>query len=205
MRVAREHLGLSQQELADKLGGSKRGLQDNEARNRVPGGEVIYGFVLLGINANWLLTGEGPMLLNPAAELGRLMADARGDIPIQQLARHMDIPAAMLEGMERGDKVADVETIQDYVGMCGADPGVLFPARDRALVACGLLAAPTKPAETQAPINVKALSAIIEGLAKAGAPPGMLGQTAVRYYLDAIEQGLITADGVGDGDGKAAA
>lgn len=145
------------------------------------------------------------MLLNPAAELGRLMAAARGKAPIQPLAQHMDMPAAVLEAMERGERIADAETINDYVGMCGADPGVLFPARDRALVASGLLAAPKAPAETAAPINVKALSAIIEGLAKAGAPPGMLGQTAVRYYLDAIEQGLITADGVGDGEGKAAA
>lgn len=63
MRVAREALGLSQQEMAKAVGGSKRGIQDNEARNRVPGGEVIYGLVCLGINANWLLTGKGEMLL----------------------------------------------------------------------------------------------------------------------------------------------
>jgi len=64
MRQAREHLGLSQQELANSIGVSKRGIQDNETRNRVPGGEVINGFVDLGINANWLLTGEGEMLLS---------------------------------------------------------------------------------------------------------------------------------------------
>jgi len=63
MRQAREYFGFSQKEMADKLGVSKRGIQDNETRNRVPGGEVINGFVFLGINANWLLTGEGPMLL----------------------------------------------------------------------------------------------------------------------------------------------
>ncbi|MEW6514299.1 MAG: helix-turn-helix transcriptional regulator [Pseudomonadota bacterium] len=79
MRVAREHLGLSQQELADELGGSKRGIQDNEARNRVPGGEVIYGLVRLGINANWLLTGEGPMLLaDLAPKPPRINAEALG-------------------------------------------------------------------------------------------------------------------------------
>lgn len=63
MKAARESLGLSQDGLAQAVGASKRGIQDNEARKRVPGGEVICGFVVLGINANWLLTGEGPMLL----------------------------------------------------------------------------------------------------------------------------------------------
>lgn len=67
MRVAREALGLSQQEMAKAVGGSKRGIQDNEARNRVPGGEVIYGLVCLGINANWLLTGKGEMLMGKAS------------------------------------------------------------------------------------------------------------------------------------------
>jgi transcriptional regulator with XRE-family HTH domain len=121
MRVAREFLGFSQQGLADELGVSKRGIQDNETRNRVPGGDVINGFVYLGINANWLLTGDGPMLLADLAP---------------------------------------------------------------------------KPVQ----INVKALSAIIEGLAKAGASPEKLGSTAVRYYQDAIAQGLITSTSVGEGD-----
>lgn len=63
MRAAREALGLSQDGLAKAVGGSKRGIQNNEAHISVPGGEVICGLVGLGINANWLLTGEGPMLL----------------------------------------------------------------------------------------------------------------------------------------------
>lgn len=129
MRVAREFLGFSQQGLADELGVSKRGIQDNETRNRVPGGDVINGFIHLGINANWLLTGEGPMLL--------------------------------------------------------AD----------------LAPKPAPPPQ----INVPALSAIIEGLTKAGLPPAKLGQTAVRYYLDALSQGLITPTGIGDGDSQGVA
>lgn len=63
MKAARESLGLTQDSFARAVGGSKRGIQENEARNRVPGGEIISGMVRLGINANWLLTGEGPMLL----------------------------------------------------------------------------------------------------------------------------------------------
>lgn len=63
MRTAREALKLTQEALAVRIGSSKRGIQDNETRNTVPGGEVLAGFVALGINANWLLTGEGEMLM----------------------------------------------------------------------------------------------------------------------------------------------
>lgn len=63
MKTAREHFRLTQEELGKAVGASKRGIQENEARNRVPGADVVAGFVRLGINANWLLIGEGPMLL----------------------------------------------------------------------------------------------------------------------------------------------
>lgn len=131
MRQAREHLKLSQQELADKIGVSKRGIQDNETRNRVPGGEVINGFVGLGINANWLLTGEGPMLL----------ADLVQTRPVSQR------------------------------------------------------------------INVDALEAIIEGTIKAApnSSPASIANHSVQFYMQMIEQGMITPDGIGDGDLSTAA
>lgn len=66
MRTAREALKLTQEALATRIGSSKRGIQDNETRNTVPGGEVLAGFVALGINANWLLTGEGEMRVRPS-------------------------------------------------------------------------------------------------------------------------------------------
>lgn len=64
MKAAREALRLTQEGLAKAVGGSKRGIQENEARNRVPGGDVVAGMVRLGINANWLLTGSGEMLVS---------------------------------------------------------------------------------------------------------------------------------------------
>lgn len=66
MKAAREALRLTQEGLAKAVGGSKRGIQENEARNRVPGGDVVAGMVRLGINANWLLTGSGEMLVSEA-------------------------------------------------------------------------------------------------------------------------------------------
>lgn len=63
IKAARTHFSLTQEALAKLVGGSKPGIQDNEAGKNIPGGKVIGGLIRLGINANWLLTGEGPMML----------------------------------------------------------------------------------------------------------------------------------------------
>lgn len=63
IKEARVVLGLSQQDLADAVGGSKRGIQDNESGKNAPASTLIRGLVSLGINANWLLTGIKPMLM----------------------------------------------------------------------------------------------------------------------------------------------
>lgn len=71
MKAAREALRLTQDGLAKAVGASKRGIQDNEAQKSVPGGDVIAGMVKLGINANWLLTGNGLMLLADLEAIAR--------------------------------------------------------------------------------------------------------------------------------------
>lgn len=209
MKVAREALGLSRPAFATKCGGvTVRTLENNEGGANEARACLIAAFVHLGINANWLLTGDGPMLLNPAAELGRLMADARGDIAVQQLAEQMGVPAINLLDMEGGRKIADAETIHDYARLCGADPAELFAARDRALVAGGLLAAPTQPVEDEAPaINVDALAAAI-GAMRQLAPdmaPDAAARKIARFYAYMVGQDLITPDGVGKGKQEDAA
>lgn len=119
---------LTQPEAATCLGMPFRTYQNYEGGVRPPNTDAWLAFARAGINANWLLTGEGPMLLADLAP---------------------------------------------------------------------------KPAPTPQ-INVPALSAIIRGLIEAGAPAEKVGPTAWRYYTDAIEQGLITPEGIGEG-GKAAA
>lgn len=65
IRAARNELGMTQNQLAAFAGAkSKSGLQDNEAGKNMPGGQMIGALVRAGINANWLLTEEGPMLLD---------------------------------------------------------------------------------------------------------------------------------------------
>lgn len=67
LKAARGVIGLKQDEMAAQSGVSYSVFQKYEMGRSVPGGEAIAGFVRLGINANWLLTGDGPMLL---ADLG---------------------------------------------------------------------------------------------------------------------------------------
>lgn len=72
MKAARASLRLTQDELAKSVGGSKRGIQQNESGETEPGSTVLRGFLGLGINANWILTGEGPMRIDDLKPAGTL-------------------------------------------------------------------------------------------------------------------------------------
>ena len=69
----RDSVKLSQKDAATQLSFPARTYQDYERDLRSPGAESMEAFVRAGINANWLLTGEGPMLL---AELARKEAQS---------------------------------------------------------------------------------------------------------------------------------
>lgn len=63
---------MGQKEFATHLGVSFRTYQKYEMGSVAPGAEAIEAFIRTGINANWLLTGHGPMLakdLRPIEEL----------------------------------------------------------------------------------------------------------------------------------------
>ena len=75
MKSARESVGLTQAAFHEKYGyGSVRSYQKNEAGANEAGICLVSSFVRAGINANWLLTGEGPMLL---ADLKKPTEEAR--------------------------------------------------------------------------------------------------------------------------------
>lgn len=58
-------MGLSMRALAEAASVPLPSHKDYEGCKTIPGGEAIAGYVRAGINANWLLTGEGAMLLEP--------------------------------------------------------------------------------------------------------------------------------------------
>lgn len=84
MRIAREKLGLSQVKISELFGCSARTYQKNEAGLNEAGICITNDFIQLGVNANWLLTGEGEMLLvDHQAKLARVSNEVFGDAPLR--------------------------------------------------------------------------------------------------------------------------
>lgn len=132
LKEARAALGLTQKELCALIEKPLPSLRDYELGKSIPGGEAIAGLVRAGINANWLLTGDGPMLL---------AAPAPGQQQQQQ----------------------------------------------------------SSPAPR---INTDALETIIEGtiVALPKAAPAAIARQAVSFYLQCIDNELITPEGIGSGN-----
>ena len=61
LKIVRNSLGKSQKAMASELGIVTRSWQVYEEGKSKPGTDVYASLVKLGINANWLLTGEGAM------------------------------------------------------------------------------------------------------------------------------------------------
>lgn len=64
LRLARVGLGFGQAEAASKFGIPISTYRKYESGPSEPGADAVAGISRAGINANWLLTGEGQMLLN---------------------------------------------------------------------------------------------------------------------------------------------
>lgn len=105
MKAAREALKLSRPAFATKYGGTVRTLENAESGGHEPRAGVIASYVQAGVDATWLLTGQGLMLLvdeaHPAKATdvdltkinrGALAALLRGAIAIT--AQGMSVEAA---------------------------------------------------------------------------------------------------------------
>lgn len=101
IKAARNALGITQDGLSHYAGStSKRGLQDNEKGVSMPGGQMIGALVMARINANWLLTGEGPMLLaDPQTQPAQAITPPGLDMPRFLLAIE-----AVEEGLEAANR-----------------------------------------------------------------------------------------------------
>jgi transcriptional regulator with XRE-family HTH domain len=94
LKEARNRLGLSQQSMAEKIGSSKTGIQANEGGSNLPGAAVLASMYRLGVSVDWLLSGNGPMLLadmaevrNPSPALDRELLFYVMDVVDQELKR----------------------------------------------------------------------------------------------------------------------
>lgn len=99
IKAARKALGLTQDELSSAAGArSKSGLQDNEAGKNMPGGQMIGALVALGVNSNWLLTGEGQMLIGYQPVAGATVLTAE-EPNAQYGVKRPEIDAVLLAGI----------------------------------------------------------------------------------------------------------
>lgn len=74
IKSARAALKLKQDEMSALMGMSIDTYKKYEGGLRKPGAEALGSFMGAGINANWLLGGDGPMLLRDLASPVRLVA-----------------------------------------------------------------------------------------------------------------------------------
>ena len=111
LRAVRKTLGKSQKAFATELGLSLSGLQGYEAGTFAPGCSVLEALCRIGVDTNWLLTGEGT-LWRP----GCAPSEASLEPEARQTLKLRDLPAARRRDAERlqGESVKDVALqIQD--------------------------------------------------------------------------------------------
>lgn len=105
VKKIRAHFGYSQKAMAESMGINTRTWQIWEEGGSVPGGNHLESLVRLGFNANWILTGEGPMLRGDSVAGD---ASATG-------GEYVHIPRFEVAASAGGGAVVHSEQIVDYL------------------------------------------------------------------------------------------
>ncbi len=92
LKLLRKRLELSQETLAQTTGVSLVSLKKYEASKAIPGGEALGNLAKTGVNLNWLLTGEGKMLLSDVDD------ETGKPLDTERLARMLAIVEDVLAG-----------------------------------------------------------------------------------------------------------
>lgn len=172
LKQARARLDLTQKELCLRIGLPLQSLKDYEGRKRLPGAEALCAYVRVGVHVDWLLTGEGPMLLD---DLVGARTDRKAD-----LAAAFDAFWHTHRPSVRRIAVAAEEFQAAYnAGQVPHIPGI------PAVMASDVLAAYRVDKPTPAEIDIETLAVMIEGAIRArpNASPLQLSRMAVDFYL----------------------
>lgn len=81
LKAWRDEMKLSQKDAATQSCIPARTYQDYEREVRLPGAESMEAFVRAGINANWLLTGDGPMTMDKLIQRVEVPVPAKLNVP----------------------------------------------------------------------------------------------------------------------------
>lgn len=116
LKAARHALTATQGSMAAKSGIPVGTYQKYELGKLAPGAKAIQGLMQLGINANWLLTGDGPMLLADLAKPGEVIANrVHAPIPrytVEKKGVEHDIPS----------EIASIAFNRDWLAQRGIRP-----------------------------------------------------------------------------------
>lgn len=105
MATARKALGLSQAKFCAQNGYNLRTYQKNEGGYNEAGITLAAAFVRAGINANWLLTGEGPMTLADLVDASKgldTLDRERMNLAIQTIDEGLQEARAMVDPDKKG-------------------------------------------------------------------------------------------------------
>ncbi|WP_271728734.1 hypothetical protein [Aquimarina algiphila] len=100
---ARKQIGLTYKELGDIVGITESGIRLSIKRNTVKDHYINLISDKTGINKNWLLNGEGEMLL-PKKDFKK----KGSDLGVLELIKHL---------LDRNDELIQNETYRDYIRM----------------------------------------------------------------------------------------
>lgn len=116
LKEVRVALECTQSGIAEKVGSKLRSWQDYENDKRSPGSLVMEGLARLGVNTNYLLTGDGPMFTADPEGHRLMVAETTGNSGgPEQRERHT---RPFMERLRRS--TATLEEIRDGLGY---DPG----------------------------------------------------------------------------------
>lgn len=109
LKIARDVLGLSQSAIAKAAGSSLPAWQGYESGKNIPGGKVFEGLARLGINVNWLLTGEGEIRTDQGGDdyTADRFRKMRGNLSVNEFVKKMrfnnpDVATRIIERIEAG-------------------------------------------------------------------------------------------------------
>lgn len=111
LKRARTALELKQDQMSARTGIPIDTYKKYEGGTRQPGADAIAHFVQAGINANWLLTETGPMLVKDlplivSDQLGEYRVSAAAPVPAIDMARLQLAIATVEEALEQTHRTA---------------------------------------------------------------------------------------------------
>lgn len=112
IKAWRKAIGLTQAEFARRLGVHIGVLKKYEQGLNIPGGEALAAIAKTGVNMNWLLTGEGDMLVKASSQqLQVIEGEGRKATDDQDIARLLRAIEGTLYAMP--DKEAALRLAQE--------------------------------------------------------------------------------------------